>query len=98
MTIVVENKPILMIQDGLYFKGMDHISNSHGQSIYVPRFTEHLEESFCYDDVEDALHGLKVLKTYGFFTKVSYREVRYKDFTGMTTNEILAYNFGKFFK
>lgn len=98
MTVVVENKPILMIQDGLYFKGMDQISNQHGQSIRVPRFTEDIKESFCYDDEENALQALKALKTYGFFTKIGYREVRYKDFTGMTTKEILAYNFGKFFK
>ena len=98
MKIIVENKPILMIQDGLYFKGFDSISNHYGQTIKVPRFTEELNESKYFDDVEIALKELKRLKSYGFFTKISFREVRYKDFSGMTTQEILAYNFSRIFK
>lgn len=98
MKIVFENKPILKIKDGLYFKGFDSISNHHGQTIRVPRFTEELKESQYFEDVEIALKELKRLKTYGFFTKISYREVAYKDFSGMTTQEILAYNFSRIFK
>lgn len=98
MTIINESKPILKIEDGLYFKGMDAISNQHGQTIRVPRFTVNIEESQYYEDVDIALKELKRLKTYGFFTKISFREVRYKDFTGMSTKEIMAYNFSKFFK